>query len=59
MLEISDYNSLDERLAAGPAFDALCQKCRSMNFLELFSGPRYDDFYDGIDHPTLDVCIGS
>jgi hypothetical protein len=59
MLEISDYNSLDERLAAGPAFDALCQNCRSITLLELFSGPRYDDSENSFDHPTLDVCIGS
>jgi Heterokaryon incompatibility protein (HET) len=59
MLKISDYSSLDERLAAGPPVDALCDNCRRLKLLELFSGPRYDDFGDGHEHPVLDVFVGT
>jgi Heterokaryon incompatibility protein (HET) len=59
MLEISHYHSLDERFEAGPPADALCLKCRSLKFKDLFSGPRYEDIDDAYDNPVLDVVIGT
>ena len=59
MSEISHYHSLDERLEGGPPFDALCDKCRSLKLLALFSGPRYGEFFESFEYPVLDVFIGT
>ena len=60
MLDITHYHSLDERFGNGPALDALCDKCQNLNFIQLFSGPRYEDWdlsYKG--DRKLDVIIGT
>ncbi len=59
MLEISYYTSLDQRLEAGPPVNALCRRCTDLKVLELFSGPRYDDYGQGYEKPVLDVVMGT
>lgn len=58
MQPITHYGDLDKRLEAGPPVDALCQKCRKLQLLDLFSGPRYNDYLDGLCDWALDVHSG-
>ncbi|KAF7510589.1 hypothetical protein GJ744_006201 [Endocarpon pusillum] len=60
MPEITHYHSLDERLENRPSSDTLCKQCKKLNIVELFSGPRYEDWE--ISHTgdrQLDVFIGT
>jgi Heterokaryon incompatibility protein (HET) len=59
MFDISHYHSLDEVLESAPPRSATCQRCRTLKFLELFSGPRYEDFDQGYEKPEYDVPIAT
>lgn len=60
MLDITHYHSLDERLENGPLFNVLCDQCKKLNFAQLFSGPRYEDFDASYDRDRkLDVFLGT
>jgi Heterokaryon incompatibility protein (HET) len=59
MFEITHYGSLDEILERAPPIDAICLRCKGLNFVGLFSGPRYDDFGQGYEVPRLDVFVAT
>ena len=59
MLEITHYHSVDEILKSAPPIDAICHRCRNLNFVDLFAGPRYEDFDQGYEKPALDVFIAT
>lgn len=56
---ISDYHSVDGELEKAPPLDAICARCRSLNFLKIFSGPRYGDFDEGYEKPRFDIFIAT